>query len=89
MVSEPVATKTNYAARLWIYWDAIRPLRTLLLAAQIVVSALFIFRFSSAIKISKWLLAVHLALAAAVLCRRHFLSRAVTSKFSQQTSQGG
>ena len=56
-------------------WRRLSPVRVLIgtIVAQMVVSALFILRFCDTFKISKWLLAVHLPLAAALYAGSFFV----------------
>lgn len=56
-------------------WRRLAPVRVLFgtIAVQLVVSTLFILRFCDTFKISKWLLAVHLPLAAALYAGSFFV----------------
>jgi glucan phosphoethanolaminetransferase (alkaline phosphatase superfamily) len=68
MASKPHDPRSlNQSTQFRRTWEAIRPVRPLLLllAAELIVSAVLILVFCITFNVSKWLLAIHLPLAAA------------------------
>jgi glucan phosphoethanolaminetransferase (alkaline phosphatase superfamily) len=67
MVSEPLDKHSlNHCTKFLRTWQAVRPVRPLflLLVAELLVSSLFILVFCITFNVGKWLVAVHLPLAA-------------------------